>query len=599
MLITLNIITLHLQMYDGFKHAETNNSQLFMYGAPNSSEINTTLIIFFNGLETNSFTMTTEESVNITAVYSDSNDTFIDGATVKLTVSNLTRFFTAHPTFDQYNLTLKAEDLGVGAHFLEILGEKENYTTSHVLVTLFIEELCGYLQLFVDSVNITTSKLVNAELDQVLNITVLFKDVIDDTHISGANISLVGPLNKSFTENEIYKQYNTSINTSSLGQGIELFNIFAQKEGYVTVSIDFVMEINAKSSWIQIYLDGLNSTSLEIPIRKMLNITACYYDYKSGDPITGATVQVTGEGLTLDLIENLNTHQYSISINTSLLRIGVRFLHVVAQKDRYQYQFADIRIFVRRIYTNITTISGERFFTLSGGDDFTLQIQLTDLDSNLCITDALVQYSWIEGEGYLLDDDNDGIYEVTISDIPIGFYEVNISVDGEDDYDFSHPYYIQLNVVLKTTGLRLLLNDRSIDVNKSFTVSIRTILNIKVNYFGLQDGGPIHNANVSVTTISVTSERKLFNLTENQFNHQYSINIDTNLFGIGSSALYISCEKPNCQSLYLYVFINVVEDLTIIQIITATGIVVAIGVAGFLISYTFIQKRRKNHSKSK
>ncbi|NHJ25998.1 MAG: hypothetical protein EAX89_15585 [Candidatus Lokiarchaeota archaeon] len=522
------------------------------------NERDTTLDVLLEGLNSASiefYNISVNEYLNITAIYNDFTEVFIDSATLKLTGSGITRSLSSHPTFNQYNYTLKVEDLGIGVHFLVVSAEKENYSSSIVNIKLNVLERRAYLQLFVDTVNnLTSSRYITAEIDQILNITVFFKDFIDKAHLTGANVRLTGALNKNFTENLGYEHYNVSISSNKLGQGINFLTIFAQKEGYKSESILFTIEVVEKISNLQLFLNSVNKTldksvevtigefvnisifyndysglfidganviivgegislnltkhpfydqynvsinsndlnfginlltlyaqkvnyqpqtlivrieiieketgidillngldktidrTLSIPIRKLLNITINYFDFESGNPITGATIQVVGEGLLLNLTENPLNHRYSISIDTNLLDIGVRFLTVYCQRPNYQSYSALLRIQVDRIKTNISTVTGETVVNLIPGDNYRLKIRLYDLDFNLSVLNATVRYTWAYGQGDLTDEDNDGVYEALLSNLPVGTFLVTISVYAGDDYEFER-FQITMNIV--------------------------------------------------------------------------------------------------------------------------------------------------------
>ena len=522
------------------------------------NERDTTLNVLLEGLESSTiefYNISVNEYLNITAIYNDFTDVFIDGATVQLTGSGETRPLSLHPTFYQYNITLKVEDLGIGVHFLVVSAEKENYSSSIVNIKLNVLERRASLQLFVDTVNnLTLSRYITAEIDQILNISIFFRDFVDKSHLSGANVRLTGAINKNFTENLVHEYYNVSISSNNLGPGINFLTIFAQRDGYKSESIWFTIEVVEKISNLQLFLNNINKTldksievtvgelvnisifyndysgsfidnaeviimgegislnltkhplynqynvsinsndlnfginrltlyaykinyqpqtlivvieiveketdiniflngfdktfdkTLTIPIRKLLNITINYFEFESGTPITGATIQVVGEGLLLNLTENPLNHYYSVTINTNLLDIGVRFLTVYCQRPNYQSYSALLRIQVDRIKTNISTVTGETVVNFIPGDNYRLKIRLYDLDFNLSVLNATVRYTWAYGQGDLTDEDNDGVYEALLSNLPVGTFLVTISVYAGDDYEFER-FQITMNIV--------------------------------------------------------------------------------------------------------------------------------------------------------
>jgi hypothetical protein len=103
---------------------------------------------------------------------------------------------------------------------------------------------------------------------------------------------------------------------------------------------------------------------------------------------------------------------------------------------------------VIQIKTNVSTSTGETFFNRKPGANFRLKINLTDLDFNLKVLNAFIGYTWAYGHGNLTDDDNDGVYEATIKNLPVGTHEIRIyPIDAGIEYNFPQNYKITLNVV--------------------------------------------------------------------------------------------------------------------------------------------------------
>jgi len=522
------------------------------------NERSTTLDVLLDGVNGDTFefyNISISDSVNIVAVYNDFEDNFISGATVELTGSGISELLS--PGVGQYAYTLDALSLGVGVHFLVISASLENYSTAIKNLKINVLERDSTLELLIDDVNITISRYVATEIDKILNITLFFTDPADNSHISSADIRLTGALEANFTEIVALQQYNISLNTNNLQQGINFLTIFAQKANYESRSLIFTIEVKQKNSSLQVILnddvdpidnsikvtigdfvnvtviyhdddmnfidnasiiivgEGLNQTdlskhlvynqynvsintldlnfginlltlyaqktnyqpqtliiriqideketdmdiylngipqttqdrSINLPIKALLNITVKYFDNDTGAHIPGSVIQLVGEGLTdYYLNEYALLDQYAISINTTLLDIGVRFLTVYATHANFQSYSALLRIQVDRIKTNITTTSGEIVFNRQPGNDFRLEVQLKDEDFNVNVLNATVSYTWVYGQGTLTDADNDGVYIVTLSNLQEGTFQITLTVYAGDDYDFER-FFVTLNVI--------------------------------------------------------------------------------------------------------------------------------------------------------
>ena len=84
---------------------------------------------------------------------------------------------------------------------------------------------------------------------------------------------------------------------------------------------------------------------------------------------------------------------------------------------------------------------------ISPGEDFRIQINLTNIDFGGSIKNATVTYSWVNGQGILTDSNDDGIYETKLNNIQVGTYRIRINAYAGENYDFSDDFEIVLNVV--------------------------------------------------------------------------------------------------------------------------------------------------------
>jgi len=420
---------------------------------PNSNDIlGSNLELYINGYNLTSSRYVAAEIdqiLNVTVYFTDSSDdSFISNANISLT-GVLNDNFTENVILEHYNVSIRINNLNFGIHFFTIFAQKQEYESQSIVFTIEVKKKESNLQLFLNGDNETIGKYVEATIGDLVNVTVIYEDY-SKLFIDNAEVIIVGEgIDFNLTQHPIYDQYNVSIDSDDLNFGINLLTFYAQKVNYQPQTIQIIIEVGEIVTNMNVFLNGINKTidpSISIPIRKMLNITVIYLDIEHGNPITGATIQIVGEGFLLNLTENLLNHQYSIFINTSMLYLGVKILTVFCTKANYQFCSTDLRIEVARIRTNISTISGEIVFNLKGGDDYLLQIQLTDLESNVKILKATVTYTWAYGQGTLTDPEDDGIYEGTISNLVEGIFVINISVYAGDDYKFER-FTITLNIV--------------------------------------------------------------------------------------------------------------------------------------------------------
>jgi len=181
-------------------------------------------------------------------------------------------------------------------------------------------------------------------------------------------------------------------------------------------------------------------------------MTVKYFD-ESNNSLGGASIQLIGEGLTVNFTENIVLQQYTTFINTTEeLGIKVNLLSIIAEKVNYQTKTINPRITIRRINTSISTLSGDPSILIKPSDKFKIQIVLNDLDFGGTIKGATVTYRSEFGQGTLTDINNDGIYESPVLQAPVGSYTIIINAYAGDNYDFER-YDIYLSVIQPSENL--------------------------------------------------------------------------------------------------------------------------------------------------
>ena len=393
-----------------------------------------------------------DKVLNITVFFTIPDDgSHISGANIRLTGA-LEINFTENVALQQYNVSLDTNSLQQGINFLTIFAQKANYQSRSLIFTIEVKQKNSSLHLILNDEINPVDNSIKVTIGDPVNVTVIYMD--DEMNfIDNASIILVGEgLNQTdLTKHLVYNQYNVTIDTLDLNFGINLLTLYAQKTNYQPQTLIIRIEINEKETDMNVYLNGVPQTpqdrSINLPIKALLNITVKYFDNETGLYIPGSVIQLVGEGLTdYYLTEYAVLEQYTISINTTLLDIGVRFLTIYATHANFQSYTALLRIQVDRIKTNITTTSGEIVFNREPGDSFRLELQLRDTDFNINVLNANVSYTWVYGQGTLSDPENDGTYSTTLTNLRAGTFQITITVYAGDDYDFER-FFVTLNVI--------------------------------------------------------------------------------------------------------------------------------------------------------
>ncbi len=332
----------------------------------------------------------------------------------------------------QFNYSIQTNNLTKGINILTIFAQLDGYQAQTIQFFINVDERATELILFINSSQVNHGDTVQFEANELINVTVFYKDYLTDTHLSGANVELLG-VN---TLDEINSQFNITINSNDLEQGINILTVFAQLLNYQPKSIQFFIEVIERATQIQLFLNGIDKTAdpvLELPIGSVINITVKFYDNRTGLEIPSALLQLIGESLFENLTENSILKQYTIILDSSNLYIGVRLFTIVAQAPNYEMDTIYLRITVNRIRTNI---SGDSIIEVLAGETIHLEVELTDLDFGGSILNTTVVYTWQFGQGELTDLNSDGIYEVFLNSTMVGVYNLVIYAYKGENYDF-------------------------------------------------------------------------------------------------------------------------------------------------------------------
>jgi len=415
--------------------------------------------VYLNGTLSSNFefyNISIGEKLNITVFYKDLNtDSFIDSANVRLIESGTPTDLTESVIFEQYYITITSDALGVGVKFLTISAKTDNYTLASEVLTLIINEKKTELLLFLNGFQYLNGDTIKLEVTDMLNITVNYLDNLTKEHLGGAGVDIIDK--GDMTENALLEHYNITINIIDLNSTLNRIVIRAQVTNYQTALIEFFIQIIERGSTGALFLNELPKTAdpyIDLTIGTLLNITIKYSDIKTENHISGATIQLNGD-LTGLLSESIAFEHYSIIINTTDLGVGLSIFTIIADKANFElYLIQKIYVSVDRIRTNITTADGVSNIIRRPGESVTIRVVINNLDFGGTLKGASVTYRWAFGTGFLSDNDNDGIYTVTLTDTPEGSFTLTLNADMGQDYDFA-TYEIVITIIIPKEDLLL------------------------------------------------------------------------------------------------------------------------------------------------
>jgi hypothetical protein len=322
--------------------------------------------------------------------------------------------------------------------------------TLNITYTIIFPDKETDLHLFLNNENKTLDPYFQVNVGEQVNITIKYLNKTH-SHIPNATVTLSGNFTGILDENEIFEHYSVIINIETSDIGINFLTIIAQALNHEIAIINPIITVNKfNSENLQLILNNENKTSdpnLELIVGEQLNITVKYTNLL-GAHIQGASVLLTSETLTQNLEESSTLESYSLIINTTeKLKIGVNLLTIEAQESNYETQIINVRVSIRKINLEITTLSGSNKLDRRPGDNANIKIILNNTDFGGNTTGAIVMYVSELGNGILTDSDNDGIYEMTFHDLPDGIFTIIITAIAGDQY-YIQDFEISLNVFI-------------------------------------------------------------------------------------------------------------------------------------------------------
>ncbi|NVM37834.1 MAG: hypothetical protein HWN81_19740 [Candidatus Lokiarchaeota archaeon] len=405
-------------------------------------------------VETDFFTVSWNQNFTVHFNYTEKNDPGVGVNTSDISI-DWVGYYLKQTSPGRYELTCNTSAysaLTLQSFIITINAYK--YQAQSVLIRVQINELGSILELYLNGIKAAVNDKIVIDLYEQVNITAKYRDSLSSNHLSNASVRVVGGgLSENLTENTQLQQYSIVISGSEFGQTVDTLSLFAKKENYDQQIIPFLVEVTEKKTELQLFFNGINKTNdplLELPISAPLNISIKYTD-KAGNHMGGANVELIGDDFALDFNESITLEQYSLIIDTTKdLYIGVNILTVVAEGVNIQTKTINPRITIRRIFTEINTISGFKIINIQAGENAMLNVILNNIDFGGLIKNATVKYIWAFGTGDLLDSNDDGIYSVVLRNVPVGSYSVVITAFVNDNY-FFESYEIIITAITITS----------------------------------------------------------------------------------------------------------------------------------------------------
>ena len=470
------------------------------------------------------------EFLNFTVFYEDNlTTTFIDAASVELL-----GFGSMNETLNQYNFTLNTNYLSQGVNILTIFAQRSNYQSQTIQIYVNVVERATQLMLYVDSVQKFDSDTIVSQYDEFLNITIDYLDDLTSLHIDGASVDLLGFGNMD----EGLNQYNFTLNTNDLSQGVNVLTIFAQKNNYQSQTVQFFINVQIRTTYVKFYIGGLernNGDTINSQFNVVLDIDVEYRDNNTDSHLAGANVDLLGFG-DFDEIGI----QFNYSIQTNLLAKGINILTIFAQLDGYQAQTIQFFINVDERATDlILFVNG-----IQKNQSDTIQFEANDLiNITVFYTDYLTAAHLSGANVELLGVNN--LYEIGLqfnitinsNDLEKGINILTVFAQLLNYQPKSIQFFIE--VVDRATQIELFLNGIDKTADPVLELPIGTMINITIKFYDNRTGFEIPSAILQLIGESID-----VNLTENLIFNQYSIVFNSSNLLLGVKLFTIVAQAP-------------------------------------------------------
>ncbi|NVM45643.1 MAG: hypothetical protein HWN79_12075 [Candidatus Lokiarchaeota archaeon] len=487
------------------------------------------------------------EPMNITVFYRDDlTSQHLSGANV-----TITSFGDLTEVNEQYSITINSDALNLGFNVLTINAQSENYTSQ--LIQLYVEvfKRATEFELYVNDAQKANNDIIQIEVNQILNLTVFYRDDVTKAHLNGAEVTLLTVGNFS----EIGNQYNYTLNSNNLSLGFNVLSIIAQIGNYESQSIQIYVEVYDIASELLLLVDDTPTIALEtikVEVNQFINLTVFYSDNVTKLHISGATVSLGWDNFTE------TGSQYYYNLNTNDLDQGITIVTIEAQFSTYQSQTI-------QIYFEVVERATELKLHVEGDEKVekdTIRVNINQLlnvtvfyQDNLTklhLSGAIVDFI---GLGPFTELATQYYYSLNTSDLGLGFNAITISAQL-NNYQFQN-IQIFIEVVEKATELKLYVEDEEKVEKDTIQVEFNQLLNLTIFY---QDNlSKTHLSGANITFIGIGNF--------NDIGTQYYYNLNSSDIGLGFNVITITAQLDDFQSQIIQIYVDVYEIPTELELV--------------------------------
>ncbi len=416
---------IYVHMYSGTTETRTINVQFEMLQIPTNITR-----VYFNGTRyTNSlpsYTTQITKSVNITVDFvrlfpAAANIT--SGALVFVTSSSLSSNLPLTLSGTQYRLNLPVSALGIGTHFLFIIGQRANHQQSTKSIQIIVTQVSTSLTLYLNG---TANSSIQVKYGQAINVSALYRNMVDSVNITdGASVvTLTGGSGGTTSWNLVvggsYWRYN--LDSKILGPPASYtMTLSASRANFTTSSKVFTIQVVD----IPTTLTSINSSSLSVNWSANFRIYVEYRNYL-GQVVTAAIVTSNPFA---NSTGGFDGTRYWLGYNASNFGApNINNLIVTASRTNRTSQSISFSIDVKAIPTSLVTYNGaspSTDFFVYWGDNVDITVRYRDVLHATAIASAAIS-AGTKNNSIVLVNYASGEYTLRFSSVRLGVPQVYI-----------------------------------------------------------------------------------------------------------------------------------------------------------------------------
>ena len=285
----------------------------------------------------------------------------------------------------------------------------------------------------------------------------------------------------------------------------------------------------------------------------VINIKVSYNDLIDNTAIENALVYTNFSGET-HYFSEISPGFYLFEFNASKANAGNNTLAIHANSTYYLNNVINITVDV--VKETLLTVENE-FFTIPWNQNYTIRFNYTEKNNPEIGINATgdISIDWL-GD-YNLIQTIEGQYELTCNTSAYDALTLQSFIISIDKYKYeSQSVLIIVQLTELASSLKLFINNNQIIYGDTVQVEIIESINITVYYRDNMSNNHLSNA-----TVNLLGKGRL-----NETNNQYNITIDANELGQGITALSILAQSTNYQPQLINFFIEVIEEVTDLQL---------------------------------